>query len=733
MIPIKHVVLLMLENRSFDSLLGWLYEPLNESDDSSDGGLGTAPGPAASTLASTANSSVSVTPHSMELKASPDIATATSSGVGGDAFGAAAAGSAAAGATAPAHYVRIYDAALSKNSEWHFRGLAFPCGSESDSEAEWPTVRVDPARLDFLSGPTTTADDGMRISTYSNERSGTRVASKCPVMDPQDLTDDQFRHWAYWPPLNPGEEHNHTVTQLYGGYPWSQSPPDMTGFATDYVNVTAACRATTYSDAAAAQDIMTSVHPAFLPTLHALAKAYAVSDSWFSSVPSQTWANRLFAFCGTSRGIVVNKPMEKNLDHLLKFPVRTFMAHFDEWCDVIPRPPGGSSSTAAAAAAIPPAWSWRVYSHRPGLDTMSLLFGGLFSDAAFRTEHCAHFETLARDAKGEGGRSLPKLSIIEPAYMAYKHPDTGKVHLHNDHHPAEIIDELRGAMHLPPVWEADRLVLNVYNALFGFDPASDTDAQLERRNATLLIITYDEHGGNYDHVRPPKACHPHHCGQRDVGTEFNFDRLGVRVPAVFVSPQIMPGTILRPATGPANGTASGLRMSGFDHTSIIASLRAWLNASRPDMTVPHLTRRDAEAPTFWHVVTGRDQNPERFNTITGRSLNADVPFEPQLVEALTKKLDYLDGRIHKPEKRNLSLPTSVKALRRYATGLAQDILKHTVAAAAPGVRWAKFGWGTAPQLPSETIRGRFAALVTSGAALGEPFSMLTTVLLCVSA
>jgi phospholipase C len=60
---------------------------------------------------------------------------------------------------------------------------------------------------------------------------------------------------------------------------------------------------------------------------------------------------------------------------------------------------------------------------------------------------------------------------------------------------------------------------------------------------TLLVITYDEHGGCYDHVPPPAGAIP---PDKDAG-EFGFDftRFGLRVPAVLVSPLIAPGTVFR--------------------------------------------------------------------------------------------------------------------------------------------------------------------------------------------
>jgi phospholipase C len=101
-------------------------------------------------------------------------------------------------------------------------------------------------------------------------------------------------------------------------------------------------------------------------------------------------------------------------------------------------------------------------------------------------------------------------------------------------------------------------------------------------NSTLLMITYDEHGGNYDHVAPPSNATP--PGDGTVGEyEFDFTRFGLRVPAVLVSPLIPAGTVFR-GTGP------------IDHTSVLKtiSLRWGTEA---------LTNRDRNAASLGDVLT----------------------------------------------------------------------------------------------------------------------------------
>ena len=101
---------------------------------------------------------------------------------------------------------------------------------------------------------------------------------------------------------------------------------------------------------------------------------------------------------------------------------------------------------------------------------------------------------------------------------------------------------------------------------------------------TLLVITWDEHGGCYDHVSPPWGATPPDDNTGEFG--FNFDRFGVRVPTVLVSPLIAPGTVYRVPAG----------SMPLDHTSILRTVEQRWN-------LPALTKRDAAAPVFGDVLT----------------------------------------------------------------------------------------------------------------------------------
>ena len=87
----------------------------------------------------------------------------------------------------------------------------------------------------------------------------------------------------------------------------------------------------------------------------------------------------------------------------------------------------------------------------------------------------------------------------------------------------------------------------------------------------MLVILYDEHGGFYDHVQPPATtASDHHLD------EFAFNQLGVRVPALLVSPRFARRVLPTP----------------FDHTSLLHSLQD-LWALGP------LGARTTQANTFW--------------------------------------------------------------------------------------------------------------------------------------
>lgn len=234
-----------------------------------------------------------------------------------------------------------------------------------------------------------------------------------------------------------------------------------------------------------------------LPALHALARHFRICDHWFSSMPGPTWPNRFFVHSGTCLGHVL-MPSRQH-------PGNMHIYNQDTIYDRL-----GAGDRA-----------WRIY--HDGIP-QSIVMTHLLPPFVFGP-HFAPFDEFAEDAAGDE-QDFPAYVFIEPCYSG-----RGE----NDQHPPS------------DVAAGDRLIADVYNAIRANDALW---------KSTLLIVTYDEHGGFFDHVPPPATVPP------DENTsEYAFDRLGVRVPAILVSPWVERGVCKTP----------------FDHTSILRYLCDTLN------------------------------------------------------------------------------------------------------------------------------------------------------------
>lgn len=266
--------------------------------------------------------------------------------------------------------------------------------------------------------------------------------------------------------------------------------------------------------------------PDQVPVISTLARAFGVSDRWHASAPCQTWPNRFFAHTGTASGYVNNAPTH------FPYEMETVFNRLSEATQ-----------------------EWRIYFHdMPQAATLAKLWGGIF------TSHFLDFGTDFIRAAADG--TLPAYSFIEPRY--FTSPLLDKIA--NDEHPPHNVAY------------GEQLIAAVYNAVRG-GPGW---------RQTLLLITYDEHGGCYDHVKPPAAVPPD--GKAPDG--FDFDCFGVRVPAVIISPYVPAGRVIRPPG-----------RTPFDHTSIIATLRK-LFGFQP------LTARDAAAPNLVDALDAFQTGPD---------------------------------------------------------------------------------------------------------------------------
>jgi phospholipase C len=202
---------------------------------------------------------------------------------------------------------------------------------------------------------------------------------------------------------------------------------------------------------------------------------------------------------------------------------------------------------------------WKIYFHDIGQSkTLSKLW--------LLSNHFHFYEQLRSDAQQD---ALPAYSFIEPRYFT-------EWSMPNDQHPPHVVTM------------GEQLIADVYNTLRASPGWTKT----------LLVVTFDEHGGCYDHVLPPPATPP----SAQPSAPFNFDRFGVRVPAIIVSPYIRQATVLRPP-GPVP----------YDHTSILATLRKRF----PELGPP-LSARDAAAPDLANALlldNPTNLGPERIEAL----------------------------------------------------------------------------------------------------------------------
>ena len=196
--------------------------------------------------------------------------------------------------------------------------------------------------------------------------------------------------------------------------------------------------------------------------------------------------------------------------------------------------------------------TWGIYFHDvPQTATLGRLWA--------QTESFHKFDDFLLDA---ASGNLPSYSFVEPGYFA----DTIRNRMPNDQHPPHNVAD------------GEALIATLYNALRA-GPAW---------RHTLLIITYDEHGGCFDHVLPGRAAPP--GGPTPDG--FSFDRFGVRVPAVIVSPFVKAGSIIRPSGS-----------TPFDHTSIFKTLQDLFG-----LDASPLTPRTAAAPSLLGALSASPDN-----------------------------------------------------------------------------------------------------------------------------
>jgi phospholipase C len=332
--------------------------------------------------------------------------------------------------------------------------------------------------------------------------------------------------------LNPNPDHHFPGVdlQIFGGQPpGPQRIPNMQGFIKDYFTQT--------NDVGRSHRVMSYFTPDKLPVLSTLASEFAVFNGWFSSVPGPPIPNRVFAHYGTSFGQVdmdlyyIKDPIPSIYERMIKAGHTAKIYYYDQ-----------QSSILAAASLM--------------------------------MNHAQIFASYAQFIQDCTAGTLPEYSFIEPNHNDRLGPGGGEI-LASDQYPDHNVQE------------GERFIASTYNAI-------RTNKKLWE--STALLIVYDQHGGVYDHV-PPPACAPDGYlaspQKTGIGQPFSFDRLGVRVPAILVSPYVPRGTVVPGTEDPNSGRV-------FEHACIPGAVTNFFLKSYDQRTI-----REKKAQDFLGLLTDK--------------------------------------------------------------------------------------------------------------------------------
>ena len=372
-------------------------------------------------------------------------------------------------------------------------------------------------------------------------------------------------------PTDPGHEFSDVVEQLCGlgiTHPlWKpyNTPVDNSGFVANYATTRTeiTSRNPNLPTSAEYGDIMLCMNtPTETPVIYQLATTFAICDAWHSSIPGPTWPNRFFVHGASSAGWADSPASHQ----IVTWETPGFGFTY---------PSGFSIYDKLDAANL----QWRIY-----VDENGPPLGGIPQVAALKgvtyKVNTNDFSSFASDLQGPYPYTY---TFIEPNYGDVV---GGSYTGGSSQHPMDsvaggeaLIKATYEAIRNSPVWER-----------------------------SLLIITYDEHGGFYDSVPPGAAPPPNDGSPQDVTINsggFLFDLYGVRVPAVIVSPLIPQGTV--------DNTL-------YDHASVSATLMSLYGLTA-------MTARDGAANSvlpLLSLTTPRTDCPTVLNNPASLSVVAPV-------------------------------------------------------------------------------------------------------------
>nr|BAK03111.1 predicted protein [Hordeum vulgare subsp. vulgare] len=352
------------------------------------------------------------------------------------------------------------------------------------------------------------------------------------VTDPLSKTIN-FGNQSEYVDLDPGHSAEATYEQVYGVPFVDAETTPMTRPDVPSPPMSGFAQQAEKEKTGMADTVMNGFRPEAVPVYRELAREFALCDRWFSSNPASTQPNRQFLHSATSHGLVS-----------------------DDNQDILPLVLVGSPQATIFDSLYDAGYSFGIYCQT--LPTV-LFYRSLRQPKYVGNFHSFDLEFRRHCQEGK----LPNYVVLEQRYFDLPALPG------NDDHPSHDVSE------------GQRFVKEVYEAL-------RSGPQWEEM---LLVVTYDEHGGFYDHVPTPVVGVPSPDGIVSRAPYlFNFDRLGVRVPAFFISPWIDPGTLVHTPSGPQP-------TSQFEHSSIPATLKKLFNLNT------FLTKRDAWAGTFDTVLT----------------------------------------------------------------------------------------------------------------------------------
>lgn len=214
-----------------------------------------------------------------------------------------------------------------------------------------------------------------------------------------------------------------------------------------------------------------------VPVYDFLARNFAVCNRWFCSLPAGTQPNRLMAMSGSTK---------RDDNH---FPLPNQRIVYDWLNERNIR--------------------WRVY--HDGLPFFAMM--PKWARPAATSKKFRNLDKMQSDVMNEAPDAFPQVIFVEPTYADAPHSGASN----DDHAPAGVSN-------------GQDFIRKVYNNIIR------NPAIFEK---SITIITYDEHGGFFDHVSPPKI-----RTDPPAGASYTpFASLGVRVPALIVSPYVEAGTV----------------------------------------------------------------------------------------------------------------------------------------------------------------------------------------------